>query len=168
MAKPHSAKGRVRTGLATASLLPLLAGCYSYTQVPLESAPLGEDVRLTVTRAGALDVLNVIETEDAAPQFVGNYEGREGESLLVRVPGPSDPASSASGVRIGQMVRVPSREILSVEMREIDMLKTGGLIAALAGVGTFLIVQIIDAGGDEGREGEDPDFSIGLFQIPIG
>lgn len=166
-------KRRVARPLARAltigSALPLLAGCYSYSRVPVDSAPLGEDVRLVVTRDGAMDFLNVYETQEAAPTFVGNLEGRESGSLLVRVPVPGDPTSGPSSLQIQQMVRVPMTEVLSLERRTLDPVKTGAVIAGATALGTIIILQILDVGrNDKLPEGEDPDFSIGLFRVPIG
>ena len=155
--------------LTVGSVLPMLAGCYSYTRIPVETAPLGEDVRLVVTRDGAMDFLDVYDTEEAAPTFTGNLEGRESGSLLVRVPVPGDPTGAPNALQIQQMVRVPEGEVLSLERRTLDPLKTGAMIAGATAVGTFIILQIMDVGkNDKLPDGEDPDFSIGLFRIPIG
>ncbi len=144
-----------------------LGGCYSYSRVPVELALPGEQIRLTVTRDGALDYVTFVETNEAAPSFVGTLEGEDRGSLLVRVPVPGDPTQGPAARRIDQIVRVPVDEVLAVERRTLSGVKTGAMIAASVAVGTALVLGIIDASGDaDPDDGEPPDLQI--LRIPIG
>lgn len=145
---------------------PAISACYTYTTIPLDAAPPNQSVRVVVTRDGAGELLNVLPTDDAAPSFIGDVAGRESGSLLVRVPLPG--ATSPTGTAIGQLIRVPIDEILSVERRDLDAVRTALFVSGAAGFGALLVMKIIDVAGGPDGEVEDPDFSISFLRVPIG
>jgi hypothetical protein len=153
--------------------LLLLSGCFRYVPVPLEVVPDGEDVRLLVTRQGAFELSEVTNVETgAAPTLRGTVVGREPETLMVRVPVGAR-QEGIHTVTLGQTIRVPEGEILQVERREFDAVKTGGLVAGVIGGSVFIIVSIMDAFGGDQTNGDPPQppesrIPVPFVRIPIG
>lgn len=149
--------------------LPFLSGCYTYTRITPDAAPVGQDVRLVVTGVDAPDLLTVTDPNAAAPTIKGQVTGRDGESLMLRVPVRPAGETGTSVLDIGQMVRVPVGEILSIERQDFSGSRTGFLLAGALGAGAFVVLKIIDTtNGDDPPEGPDPDVLFSLFRIPIG
>lgn len=160
---------RYRTLGALALLLPTTGACYTYARVPLDAAPVGQDVRMVVDRAGVPQIDDVVPGDDAAPQLRGHLEGQEGSTLLLRVPvqGNADPMTSTAN--ISQLLRVPADEVLQVEIESFSAARSGLLAAGVAALGAFVVLAIIDAGSEsDGLDDPNPELSIGVFSIPIG
>jgi len=148
-------------------LLGTVVGCYSFTPVPVEPAPVGENVRVYVTRTGAPEYLSVANEVGSVPEIRGRVEGEEGGSLLLRMPIRAE--AGASALDIAQVVRVPTQEIVALELQEFSLPRTAALVGAGAAGVAFLLYVIIDAGrGDDGRDVPDPDFYVGGIRIPLG
>ena len=167
------ASKRMREGtprwLALGATLPLLSGCYTYTLVPVEQTPVGENVRLVVSRVGVPDLAGVDAGETVAPQVRGRVTGTEGRNLLVRVPLAGDLATGPSVLDVGQVVRVPMDEVLSSEIQRFSAARTGLLVAGGAAGAAFIIYAIIDGSrGDDPPDGPDPELFFRLMSIPIG
>ena len=149
---------------------PFVAGCYSYAQVPVERAPVGENVRLVVDRAGVPDLDGVDEGTSVAPTLRGRVTGSENGSLLVRVPLRTDARGAGSSVLdVEQSLRIPMDQVLSLEVQSFSPARTGLLVGGAAAGAAFVIFHIIDGGrGDQDRDPPDPDVLFRLFSIPIG
>jgi len=162
-------RNRIVRVLALAVGLPLATGCYSYTQIPIDPAPVGQDVRLLVTPDGARELLDVMGSEMVTPVVLGNVTGVEGQNLLVRVPVNAGRGVGTNVIEIEQMVRVPIGEVLSVERQDLSLFKTGALAALAAGAATLIVLRIVDVGpGDPETPNPLPDLLLTLFRIPIG
>jgi hypothetical protein len=149
---------------------PVAAGCYTFTPIPVEPTPVGENVRVYVTRTGAPEVLTVAEEVGAVPEIRGRVEGEESGSLLLRTPVRSETATRA--LDIGQLVRVPTGEIVAMERQSFSTGRTVALLAGGIGAAAFVLYVIIDSGrGDNGVDTPDPDLFVGGLRglrIPIG
>jgi len=150
--------------VAMSVALVMSSGCYTYTPVPVASAPIGADVRVVMTRQGAAQLISVMDIEGAALTVVGRLDGREGGSLVLRVP---QPVVSRTAPRLEQIVRVPVSEVLSLELQSYSQARTGLLLGSTAGLAVLLVLKIIDAGF--GAEDEDPDveLSINVLRFPF-
>ncbi|MEX2466870.1 MAG: hypothetical protein WD995_08160 [Gemmatimonadota bacterium] len=150
----------------------LSSGCYSYTAVPLELAPEGEDVRVLVTRRGAFELSEITAVQGEIPSVRGRIVSKEQGEILLRVP-VAQRTDGFHMVSLDQTVRVPTGEILQVERRDFDRGKTALLGAGALAGSAFIIISIMDAfGGDAGSgEGPDPEetrIPVPLISIPIG
>ena len=101
--------------------------------------------------------------------MVGEVVGREGGDLLVSVP----IVQRREGIHfsaLAQTIRIPTTEILSVERREFDGVRTVLFVTGGAAAATALIAGVMEAFGRPARNGggPDPDFFLNLFSIPIG
>ena len=145
-------------------------GCYSYVPTQAGVVPAGEGVRLRVTRDGARELAEVTAVSGGAPEIIGEVVGRERSDLLVRV----QVAQRREGIHfssLGQTIRVPTDEILSVERREFDGILTALFVTGGVAAATGVLLGVIEAFGrpaDNGDGTDPPDFFIGLFSIPIG
>lgn len=153
-------------------LVSSLGGCFRYVPVPLEAVPPGESVRLLVTRQGVSELTEVTEVEGAAPQVQGTLLGLEESTLMLRVPVGAR-QEGIHTVRLEQTIRIPEGEVLQVERREVDPLKTIGLLAVGVAGGTAMILSIMEAFGESSprRDPSPPEESripIPLLRVPIG
>jgi len=156
--------------LTLSAVILASAACYNHRPVPLEAVPPNGDVRLVVTRAGANEVAEVREVPGAAPTIRGKFMGRDGGDLLLRIPVGQRTVGFLSS-DIEQTVRVPELEVLQVEQRELDGVRTGLFIAGIAGATTLVLFAIVDAVGGSMTLGDDPpqlENRIPLISIPIG
>ena len=163
-----------RWGAAILSVVvTLLPGCYSYTISDPGVAPVGEHVRVAVTRAGGAEVAEVTGRDDAIPLIEGQLVGRDAQTLTVRIPVGS-PLDIGTVTNLGQVVRVPVGEILSIEEREFSRGKTALLIGGSTAAATLLIIAMMETfGGGTPIDPGDADVSIRsprsiLFSIPFG
>jgi len=137
---------RARGPLLAVSIL-CLSGCFRYVPTRLEVAPVGEDIRLVVTRQGAFELSEVTGGSAAAPVLRGALVRVEDRAVLLRVP----LEGQRMGVHteaLGQTIRVPAEEILSVERRELDRTLTGLLAAGSAAAAVGVIFMIMESFGD--------------------
>lgn len=148
-----------------------VAGCYRYVPAEMEATPPGTDVRLLVTREGALEMEEVGALDgNQEPRVDGTVVATEDAALLIRVP----IAQRQDGFivsRIDQSVRVPMEEVVSFQRRELNKLGTGLLLTggALA-LGALVAVIAEPLGGDDGDPDTPPDelFTLQIFSIPFG
>lgn len=154
------------TRYALAPIVLILGGCFSYVTAPVDTVPVGEEVRVFVSRQ-ALQELPDLPNGDT-PILAGKLTRRDNERLFISVP----VARRQEGFfvsQIGQEVGVRSSEIVQLEMRKLNRTNTalfvGGIGIAAAGV----VYAIMEAAG--WRDNPDPpvieEFRIPLFSIPI-
>lgn len=141
------------SAIAAASLVG--SGCYTYTPISHDLAPVGEEVRVVVTRAGAGELADEMQLEAAAPVLRGRVTGHEPGVLLLRVPRPSNPSMSPSGVELAQIARLPVGEVLSIERRDMSTGRTLAALGAIVGATTFLVLGIMEASGSDSGGGDD-------------
>ena len=144
----------------------LLCGCFSYVQVPLDTIPVGEDVRVYVSRQGLAELPE--STEHNGPILMGKVLREENERVVISVP----VARREEGFfvsQIGQEVGVRRREIVQLEMRKLNRTNTA-LFVAGTGLATAAVVYlIIDAAArpeNQPPPGQE-EFRIPLFAIPV-
>lgn len=150
----------------------LLSGCYSYTPVPLEVTPNGQDVRILITRQGALELVEVTEVHGQVPSVTGQIVSQEDRDVLIRVP-VGQRRDGFHMVALEQTIRIPAGEILQVERRDFDRGKTALLGVGFIAGSAFIITSIMNAIGGETNPQPDPGpgetrIPIPLISIPIG
>ena len=161
----------VRTTVLFAAATLVLSGCYNYRPIPIEAAPPGENVQVTVTPAGAFELGEVTNVTREVPVIRGEFMGQEDDALLIQVPVGSREAG-IHRVDLKQIIRVPAGEVLGMSQREFDAPTTALVVAVgAAGVGALLfgIIEAFGSGSGDGSE-VPPDDSWLPFKlsIPIG
>jgi hypothetical protein len=149
-------------------VLPFAGGCYKYTRVPIEAAPVGADVRLIVNRAGVPQLSGMADSDDVAPSVTGQLAGREGGALRLRVPLTSVQQPGQSSLDLAQMLEIPQDQVLSLELQRIDPVRTGLLVGGGVAAAAFVLYKIIDAYGSDGGDGGDGPILFDLIEVPIG
>lgn len=123
------------------------SGCHSYRLAEPGEAVAGTDVRIRVTpaEAGRLSEQALLRERAITGRLVNDAD--DGTLLLeTRVPNTAE--------RIYQRLDIPRTEVIELEVRETDGVKTTLLVGVLAvAVGTAAAVAF--TGGDKGG-GEDP------------
>ena len=165
---PRRAIEAYRMASATAVTL-CLSGCFGYVPTVLETAPVGEDIRLLVTRQGGFELSAVTNIDVSVPLVRGRLMGREGSELLLSVP-TVQRRDGFHTVQLTQTIRVPVDEIVRIERREFNGLNTVLLAGGGVAVAVGIMAVIMEAFGNTGPDGspDPPEFKGRLFSIPVG
>lgn len=151
--------------IALAAAIQLaLAGCYNYTRVEPGAVPPGSDVRIRVDRDVPLSV-GAIPLRDGGGVLRGKLvRGPSTDTLFcdVLLGTPID-GEVSRGLR--GTVSIPAGAVESVEVRGLDVLRTGGLV----GGGVLLAWVIVDNAFDihNGKEGTDPSGNVDNARITL-
>jgi hypothetical protein len=137
---------RLRIALAAPLLL---CGCYRYVPAELGAVPVGQDVRVHLTRQAMIGIEELPDLE--RPLVSGTLVRLESERLFLRVPVAARQVGFHTDL-IGQDVGIPTTGIVQLEQRRLDPLGTGLLVAGTAATAAAVITLIL-----ESRRGtEDP------------
>ena len=158
-------------------MLPLVvllfgSGCFRYIPTRLDVTPPGESLRLTVTRAGAVELNDITELTTAAPILNGDLVRVDESVVLLLVP-LEERRMGIHTQELAQTIRIPLGEVLSVERREPDPVRTGLLVLGTAGGAASVIFLIMDSFGwlnPLNSEGpiEEAMSKLFSFSVPIG
>jgi hypothetical protein len=147
------------------ALLPLLAGCYSYTAITPGSAPVGTEVRAKITGAASDRVAPILGTFDTR-ELVGNVVENNNGAMVLQVPMGAMPNVTLTVVPLQTRVSLAPADFVSLETRRLDVGRTSLLAGAiLAGVGAGVAVALKGGGG--GDEGKGPPEPPPITRIPI-
>jgi hypothetical protein len=158
--------GRARLGpvvraLAAPAVVVGLSGCFGYVRSDVGAVPVGENVRVYLAPQGSA-MTELRELSAAAEPIVnGQLMERAANGLMLRV---SEGAAGYYAPAIGQDVRIPSSEILQLERRRLDPLRTAIASGAVAAsVATVVLAIMSDAFGSDPPGGEvEPQIRIPL------
>jgi len=115
----------------------MLGGCYTYTTVSPAAVPVGSDVRAHVTAAAADRASTVLGYRSTTLE--GRLMGRQPDGqILVRVHGQTYSAGGQTR-RFYQRLALTPADVLDVQTRKLNMMRTGGLVA----VGVAALVLIV-------------------------
>jgi hypothetical protein len=115
-------------------------GCFRYNYVPLAEAPVGEEVRVHLSREGHARLsASVGEALPNLPRIVdGSLVQANAQQLLISVRVATDSRVASAGLR--QRLAVPASDIQQLEVRQVDRKKV-----VLIGVGAGLALGAIIA-----------------------
>jgi hypothetical protein len=134
-------------------ILPVLLflftlGCFEYVPVDLKTVPLGSRVRAHLSTAGR-DSL-IARTGAHYETLNGTLVQRRGASVLLSVRSVWGTRHTRESGDLYQRIDVPRQDVLRVELKRLDGLKTSALIAGVTGaVGT---VALLSMRGEPGGE----------------
>jgi hypothetical protein len=156
-------RGSSRYGFAFPLLL-VLGGCFRYSSTPLTSAPADEDVRVHLSRVALARVPEEFPRGDS--YLTGRIVGLASDSVVLRIP--VSRASAFGQPNLRQDVYIPRGEIVDIERRQVNAFRTGLAIAAVTGLGTALVLTIIEGSGVDEEDGEGPDqMRFPIFAVPL-
>lgn len=129
-------------------------GCYSYVPTRLESVQPGESVRLRLSPEEA-ERLEAIRLTDVRLMDAVFLRGDPDEVLVETTVGRLDPQR---GTRpLVQRVNIALGQIIEVESRQRDNLKTGAAVGAAGiAVGVGIAAALKGGFGQRSNEGEGP------------
>lgn len=124
----------------------MLGGCYTYATVSPAAVPVGSDVRAHVTAAVADRAAAVLGYRSTT--LDGRLMGRQPDGqILVRVPGQTYSASGQTQ-RFYQRLSLTPADILDVQTRRLNVIRTGSLVAV--GVAALVLIVKSALGGQTG------------------
>lgn len=136
-ARPVARLGRAAYRAALAGYSAFLAACYTYVPTTLDAAPVGSHLRVLLTESAGQSLLAFGVQPGRA--LAGQLQGRDADRLLLLVP--SVPIGSAAGGRpLYQQVRLNAADILRVDRRQVDPVRTSvvsAIAAAAVGVAAW-------------------------------
>lgn len=146
----------VRTLVLTLAGAWSSVGCYGYVLAAREVAPAGSEVRALLSTEGQVAVLNAVGLD--ARSIVGTLEANAPEAMRFAVRAPfalPRPGAPVEYVRFA----LPPRDVLRLELRQFDRVKTGVLAGALlAATGAIVILAARGefSGGSQPPPGGQP------------
>lgn len=143
-----------RSGLLVLACIIAAQGCYSYVPTRVETVQPGEAVRIRITQEEA-ERLEPVRLSDLRVMDAVMVRPERDEWLVETTVGRLDPQR---GTRpLVQRVSLPLGEILEVEARRRDNLKTGAAVGAAGVAVGFGIAAALRGGfGQRSNEGEGP------------
>lgn len=148
----------------------LATGCYTYVPTRLETVQPGEAVRIRMSPEAA-ERLEPVRLTDLRIMDGILVEQNSGELFVDTSVGQLDRERGARAFT--QRVNVALGEVIEVELRQRDNLKTGALLGGLGvAAGIALVASLQDGGGlvrpDPGGETEDRRTPFVLrFRLPF-
>jgi hypothetical protein len=149
------------------------ASCVRYISVPASEVLVGDDIRAFLSAEG---VARVIEQADGEGGGVGGRTVRgeilqsDTEEIHLSVPWVRGAVQDASRT-LSQRIIIRRNDILQMELRRTDYLKTGGLVALITAGVTVVVARSVggNTGGGTlpGRGGRgDDNVTSGAHQPP--
>jgi hypothetical protein len=147
--------------------IPLLMGCYSYTQIDPVAAPVGSEVRARITGAASDRVAPLIGSFDNRV-LVGSVVENNAGAMLLQVPTGAMPNVTASVVPLQTRVPLSAADLVGLERRTIDRTRTTILISALAvGIAAGVTAALRTGGDTDAGKGPPEPPPINLIPIRI-
>lgn len=149
-----------------------LNGCYRYVPLDGVAPPVGQEIRVEVTRRGLFELSEALPTPPTSGSVEGRSAGTEGSDLLLSVP-VAQRSEGFLSTSLTQTVRIPASEVLAVSSKELDRTATGFLVVAAGALSAGLVMVILNTVGGSGGGGDlpiPPDFAPvgGSFSLPWG
>ena len=113
------------------AVLPLLAGCYSYTLIQPEAAQPGTDVRAHITPSAArklMPLLGAADMQALAGRLVEIGPG----GLIIEVPSVIPSEGGGTVQTLSQRVAIARADLIGIETQVRDNLRTGLLAGGVA------------------------------------
>lgn len=139
--------------VATVGMAVLTFGCYEYVPTTMEAVPEGARIRAVLTADGRRLLNQRFQFRNEDQTIEGELVDRTGSQVRLFVP--SVPLGEAYGGRpLYQQVELPAQDIVRIELRRLDVSRTGLLVGGVAVVAGAVTVRIL-TGGEPGRPPRD-------------
>jgi hypothetical protein len=148
--------------LRLCAALVLVAGCYTYAPIDPAAVRSGTSVRARVSGAGADRLAPLLGTTDAR-LVNGRLVDVRTDTLIVEVPTVVQAGVGSSLETLHQRVSIPRSDLLELETRRLDRVRTG-LVAGSAAI----LVSALVLNATKGNRGSDqPPGSGGPGEVRI-
>jgi hypothetical protein len=163
----------LKTRIVAALILLVTTGCYSYVPAEFDTVPVGQGVRVFLSREGVtrLRELGGDQIPGASgdqPMVQGTLTRRTASDFSVLIPVASRQVGFLQN-ELGQQVTLPVADAVAVQLRKVSHVKTGlALASSTAGIAVLIVSIIKGARAPQGGEEPPPgDLRIPLsIQIP--
>lgn len=136
----------------TALLAVGAVGCYNHRVVPVDDVRPGSEVRVRVSVSEAERLEREAQVVDRV--FRAEVLEAEPDALLLQLPVPGSGVNGSEPIY--NRVRVPSGEMLEVEVRELSKPKTFALIGVGAVAVAYATLRAFEGTDDPDTEGKEP------------
>lgn len=127
---------------------PLVTGCYAYTAAQPGSLSAGVTVRARITPAAGERVAPLLGTTPR--MLTGKLISDVRDTLIVEVPAVMTAEIGSSVQTLHQRVSIPRSEIVFLEIREVDRMRTFALVGSAAVVVGAVLYKALK--GEPGSE----------------
>lgn len=128
--------GILALGIAVSAVA---SGCYSYSAVPVSTAPVGEPVRVRLSGAEAERLEPVLGFTDR--EIEGQLLEQSDSSIVLSVALPLPATSGSTLERAHQRIIIPRSDLQELQRRHLDKTRT----SLLVGAGVVAVSAIIAA-----------------------
>ena len=154
--------------IVAAVMLVVTTGCYSYVPTDFDAVPVGEGVRVFLSREGVtrLRELGADQIPGAAaeqPIVEGTLVRRTASDFSVLIPVTARQVGFLQNP-LGQQVTLPVADAVQVQRRQVSQVKTGLALAGSTAAIAVVIVSII-RGARQPQQTEQPP--PGDLRIPL-
>jgi hypothetical protein len=148
------------------------ASCVRYASVPASEVLVGDDIRAFLSADGLARVIEQADGEGgglSGRTVRGEILQSDAEEIHLSVPWVRGAAQDASRT-LSQRIIIKRSDVLQMELRQTDYVKTGGLVALLTAGVTVVVAKSLggDTGGGTlpGRDGRGSDHITSGAQLP--
>lgn len=128
--------------LSPCVLLAFCSGCYRYAAIaPVDARP-GTQVRARIS-AVASDRLSALLGASAGRELRGTVYSASPDSLVVEIPSVADVSSPGGARSLYQRVTVARDEVLEIEARSLDRVRTGAIAAVATIIAGAAVVRAL-------------------------
>jgi hypothetical protein len=144
--------------------LPLVAACYRYA--PIESANIqpGTSVRARIT-APAAERLALLLGGPSGRVVSGRLVGAYGDTMVVEIPSVMQASMGGSVETLHQRVSFARAEVVELETRRLDRLRTAATAGAVALIVGAVVLGALDS--DRGSDGPPGDGGGNDTRLPV-
>lgn len=147
-------------------LSPFVVGCYTYTPIEPAAAPVGTEVRATISGA-ASDRIAPIIGQFNQRVLTGTIDQNNGGSMTLQVQTGAAPNTGSIVVPLMQRVPLDRADVTQLETRHLSRQRTA-VLAGVIGLGAGIVAYAAlqhggGASGETGGEGGPPPIN----RIPI-
>jgi hypothetical protein len=137
----------VRKRLLPAVVLLVTTGCYSYVPAEFETVPIGEGVRVYLTREGVTRLREIGGDQipgasSEQPVVSGTLVRRSPADFSILIPVTARQVGFLQN-ELGQQVTLPVADAVQVQLRKVSQVKTGAALVGSTAAIAFVIVSII-------------------------
>jgi hypothetical protein len=112
------------------SILPLFAACYTYAPIDPAAVAPGVDVRARISATAAERIAPLLGSETRV--LSGKLIDNGAATMIVEVPSVSQSTASGINETLHQRVSITRADLVELETRKLDRLRTGAIVGGAA------------------------------------
>ena len=161
--------GTALRGLALSAGATLLLGCYKYVPTTLSAVPTGANIRALLSNEAQADLRSRVGLD--VELLEGKLLENNGEQVMLSVRSVAAFSVLGSTQPLYQRVDVSRQGLVRVDVRQLDQVRTYGLIGLAAGATVLIAAQAFgegEPGSSPPSNGDPPERIQGvLLRLPL-